>query len=136
MHLLRSKPLFVAALFLAIVLQVLTPFLHAHTGASSQFGLHLHVTNTGFESARATEVGKVFLTTTTEESPEVGVPASRQSDQFDLVILNFYVLALFALVYATYTSCPISYFFTLDRFAYQRYAQSSPPLSLAPPLDL
>jgi hypothetical protein len=136
MHPLRSKPLFVAALFLAIILQVLTPFLHAHTGASSQFGIHLHVASTGFESAQATEAGKVFLTNTNEESPEVGVPVSRQSDQFDLVILNFYVLALFALVYATYTSRPISYFFTLDRFAYQRYAQSSPPLSLAPPLDL
>ncbi|OYY58156.1 MAG: hypothetical protein B7Y55_03155 [Polynucleobacter sp. 35-46-207] len=90
----------------------------------------------GFESAQATEAGKLFLTNTNEESPEVGVPVSRQSDQFDLVILNFYVLALFALVYATYTSHPISYFFTLDRFAYRRYEQSSPPLSLAPPLDL
>jgi hypothetical protein len=136
MHVLRSKPLLVASLFLAIILQVLTPFLHAHTGASSQYGLHLHVASTGFESANASEAGKVLVTTSTEESPEVGVPASRQSDQFDLVILNFYVLALFALVYATYAARPIFHFYSLDRFAYQRYAQSSPPLSLAPPLDL
>ena len=136
MHLLRSKPLFAAALFLAIILQVLTPFLHAHTGASSQFGIHLHVASTGFESAQATEAGKVFLTNTNEESPEVGVPVSRQSDQFDLVILNFYVLALFALAYAACAARPIFYFYSLDRFAFHRYAQSSPPLSLAPPLDL
>ena len=136
MHVLRSKPLLVAALFLAIILQVLTPFLHAHTGASSQYGLHLHVISAGFESANASETGKAFVTTSTEESPEVGVPASRQSDQFDLVILNFYVLVLVALVYATYAARPISHFYSIDRFAYQRYAQSSPPLSLAPPLDL
>ena len=136
MHVLRSKPLLAAALFLAIILQVLTPFLHAHTGASSQYGLHLHVASTGFESANASETGKAFMTTPTEESPEVGVPASRQSDQFDLVIINFYVLVLFALVYATYATRPIFHFYNLDRFAYQRYAQSSPPLSLAPPLDL
>ena len=136
MHVLRSKPLLVVALFLAIILQLLTPFLHAHTGASSQHGLHLHVDSAGFESANTSEVGKVFITTSTEESPEVGVPASRQSDQFDLVTLNFYVLALFALVYATYAARPIFHFYSLDRFAYQRYAQSSPPLSLAPPLDL
>ena len=136
MHVLRSKPLLIAAVFLAIILQVLTPFLHAHTGASSQHGLHLHVDSAGFESANTSEVGKVFITTPTEESPEVGVPASRQSDQFDLVILNFYVLVLFALASATYIATPISHFYSLDRFAYQRYAQSSPPLSLAPPLDL
>jgi hypothetical protein len=136
MHVLRSKPLLLAALFLAIILQVLTPFLHAHTGASSQFGLHLHVTSTGFESAKAAEAGNAVLANTTEESPEVGVPASRQSEQLDLVILNFYVLALFALAYATYISRSTPYFFTLDRFAYQRYAQSSLPISLAPPLDL
>jgi len=133
MHLLRSKPLLVAALFLAIILQVLTPFLHAHTGASSQFGLHLHVVNTGFESANASETGKVFLTSSTEESPEVGVPASRQSEEFDLLILNFYVLALYALVYLAGGVGKVSSFYSVDRFAYQRYAQSSPPLSLAPP---
>ncbi|MBU3541402.1 hypothetical protein ICN33_09025 [Polynucleobacter sp. UB-Tiil-W10] len=132
----RSKPLLVAALFLAIILQVLTPFLHAHTGASSQYGLHLHVASMGFESANASKTGKAFITTSTEESAEVGMPASRQSDQFDLVILNFYVLVLVALVYATYAARPISHFYSIDRFAYQRYAQSSPPLSLAPPLDL
>ena len=136
MHLLRSKPLLAAALFLAIILQVLTPFLHAHTGVSSQHGLHLHVASTGFESAISSVAGKVFLITSTEESPEVGVPASRQSDQFDFVILNFYVLALFALVYAIYIAKQISHFFNLDRFAYRRFAQSSLPLSLAPPLDL
>ena len=133
---LRSRSLLFTALFLAIILQVLTPFLHAHTGASNQSGLHLHVASTGFESAQATEAGKAFLTNTAEESPEVGVPASRQSDQFDLGILSFYVFALFALVYAAYISRPNPYFFTLNRFAFQRYAQSSPPLSLAPPLDL
>ncbi|OZA33244.1 MAG: hypothetical protein B7X83_07540 [Polynucleobacter sp. 17-46-58] len=87
MHLMRSKPLFAAALFLAIILQVLTPFLHAHTGASSQFGIHLHVASTGFESAQATEAGKLFLTNTNEESPEVGVPVSRQSC-FSLICLG------------------------------------------------
>ena len=136
MNVLRSRSLLFTALFLAIILQVLTPFLHAHTGASSQFGIHLHVASTGFESAQATETGKVFLTNTNEESPEVGVPVSRQSDQFDLVILNFYVLALFALAYAACAARPIFHFYSLDRFAFHRYAQSSPPLSLAPPLDL
>ena len=136
MHVLRSKPLLVVALFLAIILQVLTPFLHAHTGASTQYGLHLHVVSTGFESANASETGKMLITASTEESPEVGVPASRQSDQFDLVILNFYVLALFALAYAACAARPIFHFYSLDRFAFHRYAQSSPPLSLAPPLDL
>jgi hypothetical protein len=136
MHFLRSKPLLFAALFLAIILQVLTPFLHAHTGASSQFGLHLHVASTGFESAIASETGKLFLTSTAEESPEVGVPASRQSDQFNLIILNLYVLVLFALVYSAGGARNISSFCSVDRFAYQKYAQSSPPPSLAPPLDL
>ncbi|HQT21410.1 MAG: hypothetical protein B7Y05_17595 [Polynucleobacter sp. 24-46-87] len=136
MHVLRSKPLLIAALFLAIILQVLTPFLHAHTGASSQHGLHLHVDSMGFESANASKAGKALITTSAAESPEVGVPTSRLNDQFELVILNCYVLFLFALVYATYTARPIPHFFSLDRFAYQRYAQSSPPLSLAPPLDL
>jgi len=136
MHILRSKPLVALSLFLAIILQVLTPFLHAHTGASSQYGLHLHVASTGFESASASEFGKVYVTNTTEESPEVGVPASRQSDQFDLVILNSYVLALFALVWATYIVRPLSRLWGFDRFAYQRRSQSSPPLSLAPPLAL
>ncbi len=136
MSLLRSKPLLVVIFLLAVVLQVLTPFLHAHTGASSQFGLHLHVASTGFESSAASESAKVFFTSTTEESPEVGVPASRQSEKFDLLILSFYALTLFALVYAVSCLKQIYYFCSVDRFAFQRHAQSSPPLSLAPPLDL
>jgi hypothetical protein len=136
MKILRSRSLLIALFLLAVILQILTPFLHAHTGTSSQVGLHMHVANTGFESAVASESGKVFFTNTTEESPEVGVPTSRQSDKFDLIILNFYVLALFALVYAVSRTQPDSSFYSADRFAYQRYSQSSPPLSLAPPLDL
>ncbi len=136
MNLLRSKSLLVAIFLLSIVLQILTPFLHAHTGASSQFGLHLHVASTGFESALASESGKVFFTNTSSESPEVGVPTSRQSDQFELIVLNFYALVLFALVYTLCRLRQASSFYSVDRFAYQRYAQSSPPLSLAPPLDL
>ena len=135
MQFLRSKPLLLAALLLAIILQVLTPFLHAHTGRSSQFGLHLHVASTGFESANAPEVGKVYLTSVTEESPEVGVPTSLQNEKFDLIALCFYALAFFILVYSASSGRQI-YFFSVDRFAYQRYAQSSPPLSLAPPLAL
>jgi hypothetical protein len=136
MNLLRSKFLLISIFSLTIVLQILTPFLHAHTGASTQFGLHLHVASTGFESAAASESGKIFFTNTTGESPEVGVPTSRQSDQFELIVLNFYTLVLFALVYAVCRTQQTSYFYSADRFAYQRYAQSSPPLSLAPPLDL
>lgn len=135
MQFLTSKPLLLAALLLAIILQVLTPFLHAHTGRSSQFGLHLHVASTGFESANAPEVGKVYLTSATEESPEVGVPTSLQNEKFDLIALCFYALAFFILVYSASSGRQI-YFFSVDRFAYQRYAQSSPPLSLAPPLAL
>ena len=136
MNLFRSRSLLVVIFLLAIVLQMLTPFLHAHTGASSQFGLHLHVASTGFESAVASEAGKVFFTSTTEESAEVGVPTSRQSDQLDLLVLNFYALVLFAFVFAVSRVRQVFSFYSNDRFAYQRYAQSSPPLSLAPPLDL
>ncbi len=136
MNLFSSRSLLVVIFLLAIVLQMLTPFLHAHTGASSQFGLHLHVASTGFESAVASEAGKVFFTSTTEESAEVGVPTSRQSDQLDLLVLNFYALVLFAFVFAVSRVRQVFSFYSNDRFAYQRYAQSSPPLSLAPPLDL
>ena len=136
MNLFRSRSLLVVIFLLAIVLQMLTPFLHAHTGASSQFGLHLHVASTGFESAVASEAGKVFFTSTTEESAEVGVPTSRQSDQLDLLVLNFYALVLFAFVFAVSRVRQVFSFYSNDRFAYQRYAQSSPPLSLASPLDL
>ncbi|OZA13619.1 MAG: hypothetical protein B7Y05_09340 [Polynucleobacter sp. 24-46-87] len=135
MQFLRSKFLLFAALLLAIILQVLTPFLHAHTGRSSQFGLHLHVVSTGFESPNSSEVGKVYLTSATEESPEVGVPTSLQSEKFDLIILSFYALVFFILIYSASSGRQI-YFFSVDRFAYQRYAQSSLPLSLAPPLAL
>ena len=135
MQFLRSKPLLLAALLLAIILQVLTPFLHAHTGRSSQFGLHLHVASTGFESANAPEVGKVYLTSATEESPEVGVPTSLQSEKFDLIFLSFYALAFFIFAYSASSGRQI-YLFSVDRFAYQRYAQSSLPISLAPPLVL
>ena len=136
MNLLRSKPLLVTIFLLTILLQMLTPFLHAHTGASIQFGLHLHVASTGFESAVASESGKVFFTNTTGESPEVGVPTSRQSDKFELLVLNFYTLVLFALIYTASGMLRTSSFCSVDRFAYQRYAESSPPLSMAPPLDL
>jgi hypothetical protein len=121
---------------LTVVLQMLIPFLHAHTGASTQFGLHLHVASTGFESAATSEGVSPSLTNMIEESPEVGVPASRESDQFDLALFNFYVLVLFAVVYAANRMLKTSSFYSVDRFAYQRFSQSTPPLSLAPPLDL
>ena len=133
MNILRSKSLLVVIFLLTIVLQILTPFLHAHTGASSQFGLHLHVASTGFESAVASEGGKVFFTNTAEESPEVGVPASRRSDQFDSIVLNFCAAVLFTLIYAASGMRRAPAFCRVDRFAHHRYSQSSPPLSLAPP---
>ena len=136
MHVLRSKPLLIAIFLLTVVLQMLIPFLHAHTGASTQFGLHLHVASTGFESAATSEGVSPSFTNMIEESPEVGVPASRQGDQFDLTIFSFYALVLLSLVYAASGTLKTSSFYSVDRFAYQRYAQSSPPLSLAPPLDL
>lgn len=136
MSLLRSRPLLVAIFLLTIVLQMLMPFLHAHTGVSRQSGLHPHVVSAGFQTAIAPNADKVFFTNATEESSEVGVPVSRQSDQFKLLILNFYVLILFALVYAARGVNQSYSFCSVDRFAYQRYTQSSPPLSLAPPQRL
>lgn len=133
MTIFRSKPLLIAMFLLAGMLQILTPFLHAHTGASSKAGLHMHVAATGFESAVASEAGNLLLTNASDESPEVGVPASRQGDEFNLIDFNIYAFVLFALVYGSSKILRISFFCSSDRFAYQRYAQSSPPLSLAPP---
>ena len=133
MTILRSRPLLIAMFLLACILQVLTPFLHAHTGASSKAGLHLHVSATGFESVVASEAGNLFLANASDESPEVGVPTSRQSDQFNLIDFNIYTFVLFTFFYTTNKILRTSFFYSDDRFAYQRYAQSSPPLSLAPP---
>lgn len=118
---------------LAVILQLLTPFLHAHTGTSSQFGLHLHVVNTGFEAAVASEVGRSFIASSSEESPEIGVPASRQSDQIDLIICAFYVLVLFGVAKLRISNFLNPYFSSVERFAHQRYSQNSPPISLASP---
>ena len=118
---------------LAVILQLLSPFLHAHTGASSQFGLHLHVVNTGFEAAVASEVGKSFVTSSSEESPEVGVPASRQADQIDLIICAFYVLVLFGVTNPSLSNVLRPHFSSVERYAHQRYSQNSPPISLASP---
>ena len=133
MALLRSKPLLVVVFFLAIVLQGLTPFLHAHTGASSQFGLHLHVANTGFESAVKAETGKVFFTSTVEESPEVGISSSRQGERFDFVVLHLTGLAFLILVFVSTGERRVFAYFSVDRFAHRHYSQSSLPPTLAPP---
>ena len=129
----RSKYLLVLIFSLAVILQLLTPFLHAHTGASTQFGLHLHVVNTGFEAAVASEAGKSFIVNSSEESPEVGVPASRQVDKIDLIICASYALILFGVAKLRIGNALKLYFSSVERFAHQRYAQSSPPISLAPP---
>ena len=118
---------------LAVILQLLTPFLHAHTGASTQFGLHLHVVNTGFEAAVASEVGNSFVNSSSEESPEVGVPASRQADQIDLIICAFYVLVLFGIANLSLSNVLRPLFSSVERYAHQRYSQNSPPISLASP---
>ena len=118
---------------LAVILQLLTPFLHAHTGTSSQFGLHLHVVNTGFEAAAASEVGKSFIASSSEESPEVGVPVSRQADQIDLIICTFYILVLFGVAKLSLSNVLRPYFSSVERYAHQRYSQNSPPISLASP---
>ncbi|QWD62028.1 hypothetical protein [Polynucleobacter sp. MWH-UH25E] len=129
----RSRYLLVLMFLLAVILQLLTPFLHAHTGASTQFGLHLHVVNTGFEAAVASEVGKSFVTSSSEESPEVGVPASRQADQIDLIICAFYVLVLFGVANLSLSNVLSPLFSSIERYAHQRYSQNSPPISLASP---
>ena len=133
MYLLRSKPLLSVILFLAVVLQGLIPFLHAHTGASSQIGLHMHVVDSGFESV-APDGGKRKLSSTTSgESPEVGVPASRQNDQFDfdlpdLLSLIFLTLPLIA-VFVYQNRFGGRYVFTVHK----AQAQNSLPPALAPP---
>ena len=129
----RSKYLLVLMFSLAVILQLLTPFLHAHTGASTQFGLHLHVVNTGFEAAVASEVGNSFVNSSSEESPEVGVPASRQADQIDLIICAFYVLVLFGIANLSLSNVLRPLFSSVERYAHQRYSQNSPPISLASP---
>jgi len=129
----RSRYLLVLFCTLAVILQLLTPFLHAHTGASTQFGLHLHVANTGFEAALASETGKSFVTSSSEESPEVGVPASRQADPIELIISGSYVLVLFGITKLKVSTLLKQYIYSVERFAHHRYAQSSPPISLAPP---
>lgn len=134
MELLRSKPLLSFILFLAVILQGLTPFIHAHTGASTQIGLHMHVA--GAESATSFDGKPASASMSSEESPEVGVPTSRQSDHFDFDLpdLLSFVFLLFPLMVVLFYQniSPIG----LGFIARRNQAQNSLPPALAPPYSL
>lgn len=136
MVVLRSKPLLVITLFLAVVLQGLMPFLHAHTGASSQVGIHLHNSSAGVQSAVNLETQKALLSSTSGESPEVGVPASRQNEQLafdlpDLLVLVFLAFPLASFfVYRNLLGAESVFLF------HKLQAQNLPPPALAPPYSL
>jgi len=130
---LRSKTFLAIVLFSAIILQGLIPFLHAHTGASSKSGLHVHVVSTGYESA--TE-GKLSISNIDSESPEIGVPAARQSDQLDFQLANLYLLAAFCLVLFTHLLQQAFVAFNPGVIARRIYRQGCLPPAIAPPSSL
>lgn len=121
--------------FLAVILQGLTPFLHAHTGVSSQIGLHLHLSGTAAESSNSSKA-ELFLTSTSEESPEVGVPQSRQNDHVDFELADLLSLAFLLLPLIFFVAHPAMPSFGIDRAVYRYRAQNSLPPALAPPQTL
>jgi ABC-type Na+ efflux pump permease subunit len=133
---LRHKYLLGLILFFAVVLQGLTPFLHAHTGASSKFGLHMHVVSAGIEAVATPQNQMRLISADTSESPEVGVPASRENEAFafdlpDVLALVFLVIPLVILF--SYLSL-LKFEYVL--FFKKIHAQNSLPPALAPPYSL
>lgn len=134
MKFLRSKPTLLIALFLAVVLQGLMPFIHAHTGASTQVGIHLHSGNSGVSSVG---VGgeQLILSSSSSESPEVGVPASKQNDQFDFHIPDLLSLVFLLIPFLVFSFRKI--LFSADSsLSHRNQSQNSLPPVLAPPASL
>ena len=135
MKFLRSKPLLLLALFLAVVLQGLMPFLHAHTGASTQVGIHLHGVNSGVSPVSA-EGKRLILPSTSSESPEVGVPASKQNDQFDFDIPDLLSLVLLVIPLLLGFAYRKTLFSADGSLSHRSQSQNSLPPALAPPVSL
>ena len=128
-------------LLILITLQVVLPFLHAHTGISKQAGLHLHFATARLAGEPVDDHFSSVSTVEEHESPEVGVPPAKDKDsdnalnfhpmtQLLLVLWMFGVVSLFFppgfWKQGLHTRCKLSF-----------YTQSNcPPPSLAPPLAL
>lgn len=132
---LKGKPLFRLVLVLAVFLQGIMPFLHAHTGVSTITGLHAPEVVANYHSfdnsAFFTEASKP-----SDESTIVKVGIARANENVDL---SFIPVCL-AIILATLSSQQFPRLFTgylpktAHRFGFSFYSSESyPPPTLAPP---
>lgn len=132
---LKGKFLFKFVLFLAVFLQGVMPFLHAHTGVSTITGLHAPEIVANYHSfdhsAFFTEASKP-----SDESTIVKVGIARANENVDLS----FIPACLAIILATVSSQQFTRLFTgflpepAHRFGFSFYSSESyPPPTLAPP---
>lgn len=133
---LKGKPLYRFVLFLAVFLQGVMPFIHAHTGTSTITGLHAPELRADYHSigypSLITEASKPA-----DESTIVKVGTARANEKVDLGFVPACLAVILAAVFsqqlillsAGMLSTPAR------RLGFRFYSSESyPPPSLAPPV--